>query len=559
MKLYTSKTALTSLLLLTLGLFSTIDGKPINSQNDPEAYFRIEAGSPTVFYVEVYMNQPVEAGPNMNPIRASLRDTVDRRLISTTVMPSPEGNSNFRIIVQESEDAIIEHLPHYVVMVDVYPTAGGKNVDAQLPVGLELSWKLETNTDCLTPENLQVNVTRESDHDYAINRMEEIVRELGKPNVRSSISAQVSQDGNVAARTVSRFGPVTPPARGFSGRFESRACIGFAETPPPGTSELQVRFNSPLPLELRSTRTATVTSASSPDATDDDRGTTDFFDLGLTLTSSVANETQEDGTVRRDRTTRGALDLWFAPILNKRTVGASGLGGWVQLWTPFYIDAKVATGKITADTLALNTINLGSVYEFRQYLNTHKYPDLLRHALTFEHTSDRDFKQDEFKFAYEFQPIFGRINRPIGSAPNLLRGEIVPNTEDRFGLEIIPVVGFELGRVYRVRDPEDFEGISRNLRRFYFGADMVFDFTRFVRLELSDRYFVNGENPDNRTRNYFLGSLELALSEIETSRVRAHHALFLSFERGDLPPFANPGVNVFKFGYRIRSRGIFNR
>jgi hypothetical protein len=135
----------------------------------------------------------------------------------------------------------------------------------------------------------------------------------------------------------------------------------------------------------------------------------------------------------------------------------------------------------------------------------------------------------------------------------------VPNTEDRFGLEIIPIVGFELGRVYRVRDPKDFEGISRNLRRFYFGADMVFDFTRFVRLELSDRYFVNGEDPNNRTRNYFLGALELPLSEIETSRVRAHHALFLSFERGDLPPFANPGVNVFKFGYRIRSRGIFNR
>jgi hypothetical protein len=558
MKLLTAKTALTSLILLTLSCFSTIEGNPINSQNDPEAYLQAETSTPTIFYVEVYMHQPLAAGQDISAIRASLRDTVHTKLISTTVSTSSEGNSNFRIVIPESEAAIVEHLQDYVVLVDAYPTAGG-NVDAQLPVSLEVSWKLETNSDCLTQENLQVNVIRDSDHPYAIKRMKEIVTELSKPNAKSFISAQVKQNGNVENRTVRSFGPVTPPARGFSKKIESHACISFAETPPAGESEIQVHFNTPVPLELRSTQTAPLTSASSPDATSAERGTTDFLDLGLTLTSSVANETQEDETVRRERTTRGALDLWFAPVLNKRTVGARELGGWVQEWTPFYIDAKVATGKITADTLALNTINLGSLYEFRHYLNTEAYPDLLRHALTFKHTSDRDFKQDEFKFTYEFQPIFGRINRPIGSAPNLLRGEIVENDKDRFGLEIIPIVGIELGRTYRVRDPKEFEDVSRNLRRFYFGADMAFDFTKFVRLELSDRYYVNGEDPDNRTRNYFLGSLELPLAKIDTSRVRAHHALFLSFERGDQPPFANPGVNVLKFGYRIRSRGIFNR
>ena len=131
--------------------------------------------------------------------------------------------------------------------------------------------------------------------------------------------------------------------------------------------------------------------------------------------------------------------------------------------------------------------------------------------------------------------------------------------DDQFGLEIIPIVGVEVGRTYRVRDPQEFEGVSRNLRRFYFGADMAFDLTRFVRLEFTDRFYVNGENPDDRTRNYFLGTLELPLSKINTSRVRAAHALFMSFERGDEPPFTNPSVNVLKFGYRIRSRGIFNR
>ena len=562
MKLVSTKTALTSVILLTLGFFSTINGKSINTQNDPKAYFRIEAG---VFYVEVYMQQPLklEPGQDVSAIRASLRDTKHMKLLSTTVVASPEGSSNFRMVIPEPEAAIVEHLQDYVVLVDVYPTAGG-NVNAQLTVDQEVTWKLERGPTCPRPEFIQVTISRETDFKYAIDRMEEIRRELIKPNAKSLISATVKQNDEVKDRTVRSFGPVIP---GLDERNRPAllACIGFEDLPPAGDSERLVRFTPPMALELRSPQPAPpipeeLQTPSSPDATADERDSTDFFDLGLTLTSSVTNETQEDDTVRRTRTTRGVLDLWFAPVLNKRTVGTTGThGGWVQVWTPFFIDAKVATGKITADTLSLNTIDLGSLYEFRQYLNTHAYPDLLRHALTFTHTSDRDFKQDEFKFTYEFQPIFGKINRPIGSAPNLLRGEVVENTTDQFGYEIIPIVGVELGRTYRVRDPKEFENVSRNLRRLYFGADMVFDLTRFVRIELSDRFYVTGEDPDNRTRNYFLGGLELPLSPIDTRRVRAHHALFLSFERGDQPPFTDPGVNVLKFGYRIRSRGIFNR
>ena len=556
MKLVSAKTALASVILLTLGLFSTINGESLNSQNDPEAYLRIEPGP--VFYIEVYMHQPLEAGRDVSAIRASLRDTDHKKLLSTTVVASPEGDSNFRIVIPESEAAIVAHFEHYVVLVDVYPAAGGP-VDVQMMVGLEVSWELRSDPQCPRPELLQVNVTRNSNHAYAVNRMEEIRTKLDEPNAKSHISAQVKQDGNVAARTVRSFGPARV-MRDANGIKELFPCISFNEVPPAGDSELQVQFDPTMPLELRSQRTFALSSATSPQATNEERDARDFFDLGATLTSSVTDETQDDGSVLRNRTTRGALDLWFAPVLNKRTVGTRGVdGGWVQVWTPFYIDAKVATGKITADTLALNTINLGSRYEFRQYPDTAAYSDLFRHMLTFEHTSDRDFKQDEFKFAYEFQPIFGRINRPLGSAPNLLRGEVVPNDKDRFGSEIIPVVGVEVGRTYRVRDPKEFEGVSRNLRRFYFGADMVFELTKFVRVELSDRFYVNGEDRDNKTRNYFLGGVEVPLPVFESSRTRAHHALFLTFERGDQPPFTNPSVNVLKFSYRIRARGIFNR
>ena len=556
MKFVLAKTALISVMLLAPGLFCAIDAKTIQNSNEPEAYLRIDAGSPAIF-IEVYMKQPLAAGADVGAIRASLRDTVHKRLLSVTISPSPEGNSNFRIQLNESEADIVDHFQDFVVFVDAYPISGG-SLNDQFAVSKEVSWELENNPNCPLPELLQITVTRKSNHAYAISRMDDVKAALNMPNAKSFIVAEINQDGNLEPRTVAGFGPVNPNTDAL-GTSELFVCVTFNKPPPAGVSEIQMHFVSPMPLELRAQGTFEFTTAANPKPRNEERNAQDFFDLGLTLTSSVTNETQDDDTVRRVRTTRGALDLFVAPILNKRMVGTSGAAGFVQVYTPFYIDAKVATGKITGDTLALNTINIGSLYEFRHYLNTKAYPDLLRHALTVKHTSDRDFKQDEFKFTYEFQPIFGAVNKPIGSAPNLLKGEVQADKKDKFGMEMIPVVGVELGRTYRVRDPKEFEGISRNLRRFYFGADLTFDFTRFVRMALSDRFYVNGENPNNRTRNYFLGTLELPLSGIDTSRVRAGHAFYMSFERGDQPPFTDPSVNVFKIGYRIRARGLFNR
>jgi hypothetical protein len=555
MNFIVTRTALPRSILLTLALFVAIYGKPLADASDPEAYLRFDSGA---VFIEVYMKQPLAPGQSVGAIRASLRDTAQKKLLSATVSASPEGDSNFRILFTESEAAILEHLANYVVFVDTYPTSSG-NIDVQLPVTQEVDFKLEPNPSCTSRNPLSITVSRNSDKAHAVNRIEAIRAFLSRPDARSFSSAQINQDGNLKPGTVSSLSKPVTTISDALGTKEFFVCVDFAEVLPPGESELQFHFDSPAPLELRAEKKITLESSSTPSATNEERDSKDFFDLGLTLTSSVANETLADETVRRTRTTRGALDLYFAPILNKRIVGASGAGGWVQVFTPFYIDAKAATGKITADTLSLNTINLGSAYEFRHYLNTHAYPDLLRHALNFKHTSDRDFKQDEFKFTYEFQPIFGAINQPLGSAPNILRGEVVEDKDDQFGLEIVPIVGLELGRTYRVRDPNEFEGVSRNVRRLIFGADLTFDLTRFVRLALSDRFYVRGETPNHRTRNYFLGSLELPLSNVNTSRVRAAHALFISFERGDQPPFTNPSVNVFKFGYRIRTRGLLNR
>jgi hypothetical protein len=318
---------------------------------------------------------------------------------------------------------------------------------------------------------------------------------------------------------------------------------------------LKFQFNAPAYPELHfGTIELDDKGPDGADASEEKRGSEDFLALGLTLTSSVEEEEQADKTTKRVRTTRGVMDLYFAPILNMRTVKAVGeTGGWVQVFTPFYIDSKISTGKITEDTLALNRVELGSTYEFRQY-RIKGYSDLFRHALSFKHNSDRDFKQDEVKFVYEFQPIFGKVNRPLGSALNILNGEPVPDTTDKFGYEVVPILGVELGRTYRVRDPKEFEGTSRNVRRFYFGGSMTFDLTKYVQLSLADLFYVRGEDPKDRTENYFAASLEAPLGRI--GKLRAAHALFLSFERGEQAPFTTPSVNILKFGYRIRARDL---
>jgi hypothetical protein len=560
---HTAPIAIMSLIWLLLpGVLPVARGQASSPAGEPEAYLRHEmrtSSSAPGFYVEVYMMNPLAPGQSARDIRASLRDTDKGRLLSASVVASPEGDSNFRMLIAEPEADIIKQMRNYVVFVDAYPTASG-NLDKQVKVATDVSLRAEPNPSCIRPNLLfSITVKRETNFLYARQRIEVVREFLARPDSARLTAAKVSTGPTHSeTRDISSI-TLLPMNSDTLGTKQIFACGTLAQSPPAGDYEFSLDFLPPAPFELRQQTLKIGLSGVSAPTTTGERNLEDFIDLGLTLTSSVDDVEQEDETTKRVRTTRGALDLWFAPILNLRKVKAIGEGGTVQVFTPFYIDAKVATGKITSETLALNRIILGSNYELRDFRNTNAYPDLLRHSFNFNNTSDRDFKQAEFKFVYEFQPIFGAINQPLGSAPDILDREVIENQNDKFGLEIVPVVGVELGRTYRVRNPQDFEGVSRNVRRFYFGANMTFDLTKHFRLSLLDRFYVRGETPEDRGRNYFTGSIEAPLSGIGNDRLRGAHALFFSFERGDQPPFSNPGVNVFKFGYRIRARGLLVR
>ena len=524
---------------------------PVYGQTDkPEAYLRFEgSGSARTYYVAVYIKTPL-AG-DLSQIRASLRDRKNQKLISTTLAAPPKGDdSTFIFRLGISEDDLFAQYEGYEVLVDSFPTANGVE-DYETAVGLDVKTELG-QAQC--SERIGILVVQASKNSYSDQRFKEVVAFLDHGDVQGSITASVIKGPQPPEPRKIKVGkPVVKTVD--KGLLSAVACVELESDKPSGEYTLKLEFNDSAPPELDHGKFETGGKGPDvPNATAEKRGLEDFLDLGLTLTSSVEEEEQPDKTMKRVRTTRGVMDLFFAPILNLRRIDPNHGSGVVRVFTPFYIDSKVSTGKITKDTLALNRIELGSTYEFRDY-RIRDYSDLFRHALSFKHTSDRDFKQDEVKFVYEFQPIWGRVNRPINSAPIIFQDEPVEETTDKFGYQIVPIVGVELGRTYRVKDPKEFEGISRNVGRFYFGGTMTFDLTKYVQLSLEDLFYIRGENKKDRTENYFTGSIEAPLDRIGS--LWAAHALFLSFERGEQAPFTSPSVNILKFGYRIRARDFF--
>lgn len=108
------------------------------------------------------------------------------------------------------------------------------------------------------------------------------------------------------------------------------------------------------------------------------------------------------------------------------------------------------------------------------------------------------------------------------------------------------------GRTYARRNPAEAIEVSPTVKRFHTGLDMDFNLTRYIVLSISDTFWLRGEADDDRFHNYFKGTIEAPLGRPFRNSV---HSLFLSFERGNQPPFTGRDVNAFKVGYRIRAEG----
>jgi hypothetical protein len=370
------------------------------------------------------------------------------------------------------------------------------------------------------------------------------------------------------------FNLVTPQALARK-TDEVFLCLNTKKKLPVGAFKATVEFHGAnRPAEFGPTAEAKaltgryITSSTKSSAEKDpaDRELEQNLDLGVTFTSSVANKDNPatataPATTTRERTSRGVWDVRFAPSLNVFDHAVVKPNKWLPFWTPIYLNANVATGKIDEDTLSLNRVLIGTEFEARRnvrHTTEEDNPATLKDETTFEyprtdrvifgltHASDRDFKQKEFTSKVEYKPIFWKLNNPINLNYTVRNGEKRPGT---FGFVFLPTLGFEIGRTYSRRNPAEALKASDTVRRFYAGVEMNLDVTRHLTFTINDTFYVRGETPDDRARNYFKGGVEAPLGAVFN---RAVHSLFLSWERGDLAPFATPSVNAFKVGYRIQ-------
>jgi hypothetical protein len=314
------------------------------------------------------------------------------------------------------------------------------------------------------------------------------------------------------------------------------------------------------------------------------------LDIAGSYTRALEEKDEEDPadpnkTIKvRRYISRGTLDLILRPFGTRPQIcrppaffscdpnlhhdDPAGNTAIYRSFTPFFVDARVSTGKITEDTLSLNRVVLGTEGEYRYVLRNETYPTFFRFIGRFVNASDRDFKQAEYKGTFEFRPVFAAINHPLSTGRTRQNAVIVgPGNQDdpqkevaseRGGYEFVPFFGGELGRTWARRNPAEAVEASDAVKRFYLGIDITLNPFKRTTLTLTDTFYFKYESKDDRRDNYFKGNIDFLLGKF-FGYDRIGQSIFFSFERGQVPPFNDPGVSALKFGYRIAGASVFRR
>src|SRR5262249_30445222 len=184
-------------------------------------------------------------------------------------------------------------------------------------------------------------------------------------------------------------------------RFLS-ACIATSPALPNADFNVKIAFNNKdVPPELMQALIKTGMSGNpfqaAPGKPDDSKVGGRLIEKDLDAAVSFSSSVQDNQkpnpnpAIRtpitvRERTTRATLDLRLAPFgirsfiaaINAPGLSNNSLTGRTSahyvLVTPFFVDAKVSTGKITKDTLSLNRILLGTQGEYQYLYNNETYP-----------------------------------------------------------------------------------------------------------------------------------------------------------------------------------------
>jgi hypothetical protein len=262
---------------------------------------------------------------------------------------------------------------------------------------------------------------------------------------------------------------------------------------------------------------------------------------GLTTKKQQENVTNPD----EDRETTGFIDLRMAldtRLSNFKFVGDGNnrrLSSW-RVWTPLQFEAMISEGKLEKKNLTTNTMRLFTQYQFINdtYNDT---TDFIIWNLEAGAAADRDLRVIDYTGSVDFrwEPSF--LNKIIKER-ELGRNWLL-------SFQIMPA-SVELGGRQERRDPF-FTDTDTFIRRFRFSEKLNLQLPPYAQLIIEHRGWVLGEVSNNRFRNYFNTTLNLfpkPLSDAYSAGV------FLSYERGTLPPFSTPSISTFKIGFRVRKR-----
>jgi len=278
------------------------------------------------------------------------------------------------------------------------------------------------------------------------------------------------------------------------------------------------------------------------------------LDAAFLLGSSVEDKEENVNGVLtkvRKRTTRGTLDLRAKPFQRNPWI----VGSTYIEWSPVLFDLKVSTGRISEDTLSLNRIEIGTKFDFTWFNKMGTDPTYQNLSAKFVQASDRDFKQLEYKGVFEYQPRLAFLNR-IPTSHKGWVNKVIKSPDDKIpfrevpannGYKIQPLIGGEIGKTWFRRRPASVIEPTEYIRRLYVGFEAEFYLTPRVTLSFEDKYYFSfGKNVDKK-ENYFKATFDLGLRK----KFGYGDSFFITFEKGNQPPFGSPDVNALKIGYRF--------
>ncbi|MBV9925675.1 MAG: hypothetical protein JOZ96_11710 [Acidobacteria bacterium] len=497
------------------------------------------------------------------------------RQVANVVELADSYGSDF--ILRLPDSALADGVSALTVAVQSYPVGEGRMSGFTSSVSNEVSATVELKGRAACPAGFPLLV-QFSDADvmtpYGLQRIKDLRDYMEKTRPAVQVESNTGKEAKPRdVKTQTKF--FTDPDKDSGGRFFQ--CLELTDEPPSGTFDIEFKYPETAPIELRrpflSKDVANAAHTLAPFTVDESqvgkRKLEQNLDASFQFGSSVEDKKEKNAAgveePVRKRNSKGTLDLRLAPFLNVLSLPDPGEKTF-KFYTPLLIDARISTGKINEDTLALNRIILGSEYEIRRFTNPSTYPSYQRYIFSFRNASDRDFKQAEWKGGFEFQPVISALNRPLRFRRKSVNPILdkdperaprdVPTTIG-FGGQVLPLIGVEAGKTWR--NKHTFAAIEKTtfVRRFYFGGTINLDLTAYVKVSVKDVLYVRGEaQDDDPLHNYFKGTIEVPFPAITR---RSASSAFFSFERGGEPPFATPDVNAVKIGYRVQWDGWFGQ